>query len=469
MAYVAQSSQRHAPDNSYKQLFYLSVFSVVIILIGGVVASLDLSRNTPAQASQADGVSVVGSPSLAASTVDAIFKRVGSPMTGTGNVVEQASRNMQIDDAFALAVWWTETNDGEAGTGRPNGDRNPAGVRDGIGYPRDFGGYTIFPSYATAIEYWFGMIRHNYVNRGMNTVYAISYPYVGTSSSPLWAAKVIRLMFEYRGEAPPPVAIPTIMPITTVTPGAIESPVVPHGNEQHKRPTELDGRAFSGHHLAQPPAIQTSSSPSRVDAINHMGWIELGLMLFALLAVCAGAIWGMRIIRAKRSKELAATIPFSMQEPAPSWNFLSPRQGSTTLPFSLPLRTTSAYLATAQHASTSLYTTTLRTTSSLLPSYDQAGSYASEPLSYNEMFGSPDEINPVPTTEGLEVDMARVLHLSLPTVGRETDPRIRRVKLVPSPAINRGDTKSSVTREPVAVGARPAGLLTRYREMQQMS
>jgi hypothetical protein len=433
MAYVAQSSHRHALDHSYKKLFYLSVFSVVIILIGGVVASLNLSRSyTPAQASQADGVSVIGSPSLAASTVNAIFKRVSSPMTGTGNVIEQASRNMQIDDAFALAVWWTETNDGEAGTGRPNGDRNPAGVRDGAGYPADYGGYTIFPSYAAAIDYWFDMIRHQYVDRGLNTVYAISHPYVGTAGSPLWAAKVIRLMFEYRGEAPPPAAIPTIMPITTVTPRPIGTPI-PRGNEEHTRPTEINARPISGHHPVQTLAIQTSPAQGRADAVNGMGWIEPGLFVFAFLAACAGAIWGMRTLRAKRSKQLAQDMALA--------------RDATTFPFSLPLRTTS----------------------SLLPSNDEAGGYASQPLYSNEMFGSPDSTNLAPTTEGLEVDLARIIPLGLPTVSRETDPRLRRVKLVPSPTTYREDLTPPVSREPVTVGARPTGLLTRYKEMQRMS
>jgi hypothetical protein len=463
MAYVAQSSQRHALDHSYKKLFYLSVFSVVIILTGGVVASLNLSRDfTPAQASQADGVSVMGSPSLPASTVNAIFKSVSSPMAGTGNVVEQASRNMQIDDAFALAVWWTETNDGEAGTGRPNGDHNPAGVRDGAGYPADYGGYTIFPSYTAAIDYWFGMIRQRYVDRGLNTVYAISYPYVGTSSSPLWAAKVIRLMFEYRGEAPPTEAIPTIMPITTVTPGSTGFPI-PQATEQHTRPHEINGTPFSEHHQVQSPAIQVSTAQGRADAVNGMGWIELGLLLFTLLAACACVIWGIQTIRVKRSKQLASTSLFSVPDMAHAWN-------TTTSLFSMPLGTRSAYLVSeevsALPSTTSLYTTGLHTTSSLLPSYEQSGSYTSQPLYFDRVFGSRDSTNLVPTTEGLEVDLARIMRLSLPARDGEPDSRIRRVKLVPQGTINRDDLNPPVQRELVAVGARRTGLLTRYKEMQ---
>src|SRR5258708_19326536 len=41
------------------------------------------------------------------------------------------SRQYQIDDAFALSVWWTETNDGAAGVGLA--DRNPGSVRGSVG------------------------------------------------------------------------------------------------------------------------------------------------------------------------------------------------------------------------------------------------------------------------------------------------------------------------------------------------
>ncbi len=147
-------------------------------------------------------LSVVGKPSLPAATVDAILKSLGSPMRGTGQVVARASQRTNIDDAFALAVWWTETNDGAAGVGLA--DRNPGSVRGSVGYPSAYDGYTIYPSYSAAIVYWFNMLKNMYVNRGLSTVYLISHPYVGTSSSPLWAGKVVALMMKYRGEAPPP-------------------------------------------------------------------------------------------------------------------------------------------------------------------------------------------------------------------------------------------------------------------------
>ena len=164
----------------------------------------------------AGDVGVSGPPTISAATVNAIFARFGSPMVGTGKLVEQASRQANIDDAFALAVWWTETNHGAAGVGLAY--RNPGSVRGSVGYPSGSNGYTIYPSYSAAVAYWFNMLRNFYVNRGMSTVYTIAHTYVGTASYPLWAGKVIALMYKYRGIAPPP---PASLPKPTVNPSVV--------------------------------------------------------------------------------------------------------------------------------------------------------------------------------------------------------------------------------------------------------
>ena len=64
-------------------------------------------------------------------------------MAGTGQVIEEASRNTNIDDAFALGVWWTQTNDGAAGVGLSY--RNPGGVRSSAGYAVGGGGIRSIP------------------------------------------------------------------------------------------------------------------------------------------------------------------------------------------------------------------------------------------------------------------------------------------------------------------------------------
>src|SRR5215471_20126944 len=100
----------------YLNKFILISFSFVFIamasglLFQNLQAQLFTSVRAASHGIQAGDLSVVGQPSLPAATVDTIFKSMGSPMTGTGQVVVQASRQSNIDDAFALAVWWTETS-----------------------------------------------------------------------------------------------------------------------------------------------------------------------------------------------------------------------------------------------------------------------------------------------------------------------------------------------------------------------
>ncbi len=199
-----------------KRSFIFLVLSTLIVLIGGTLTLLVQQREN----SRADAGYVVGAPTLSAATVDQIFARVGSPMTGTGAAVEQAAQNANIDDAFALAVWWTETNDGAAGVGLA--DRNPGSVRGTAGYPAAFDGYTIYPSYTAAINDWFTLLRARYVNRGLTSAYSICYSYVGTSSAASWAGKVVNLMLRYHGEAPAPV---TSAPVPAA-PIAVATPIV---------------------------------------------------------------------------------------------------------------------------------------------------------------------------------------------------------------------------------------------------
>jgi len=432
MGYSALAPQRHTS----KSIFYLLALSLVILLIGGGIALL-LQHREP---SQADGVSLVGPPSLAASTVNAIFTRLGSPLAGNGDLIVRASRNMQIDDAFALAVWWTETNDGEAGTGSAYGDRNPAGVRGSPGYPSDFSGYTIYPSYAAAIVYWFGMIRHNYVNRGLNTVYAISYPYVGTSSSPLWAAKVTRLMLQYRGEAPPPTAIPTINPRPIVSPGTTGV------SKTHVRPVEVDARAFSEHTQLQPHDIQVSTVPPQA---AYDGWIELSVIFLAFLAAFVLVIWALRTMWLRRVvpepmplRTTSALLPLAMS--GFSQELPLPYVGE---PFGV--RTTEALrvdIAAANPPAGSQDTDPRLRRVTLLPSQPAQVSSTRAAITLG------------PHTTGL---LSRYKEAS-PEGSRDTDPQLRRVTLLPSQL-----PQTSSTREPVPVATRPAGLLTRYKEMQQ--
>jgi len=206
------SKQKICSRQSLRRSTLFLLLSTSIILLSTLITLLWQQQNR--QQTQADSPYVVGSPTLPAETVNSIL--AGTPMAGTGQVIEQASRNTNIDDAFALGVWWTETNDGAAGVGLSY--RNPGGVRSSAGYAVGGGGYTIYPSYAAAINDWFNIVESRYINRGLTSVYTICYPYVGTSGAASWANKVFNLMARYHAMAPAPVPTPSPTPSPTPKP-----------------------------------------------------------------------------------------------------------------------------------------------------------------------------------------------------------------------------------------------------------
>ncbi|MEO6890687.1 MAG: hypothetical protein ABI456_14875 [Ktedonobacteraceae bacterium] len=261
---------KYVPQRSLRMVVQFSLLSLLIVLAGGLALLWEMQQG--GQSSRASGASVVGAPTLPAATVDKIFARMGSPMAGTGKIVALASSRTNIDDAFALAVWWTETNDGQAGVGIS--DRNPGGVRSSAGYPTDHGAYTIYPSYSAAINDWFNIVRSRYINRGLTSVYTIAHPYVGTSTSGLWAGKVVNLMNQYHGEAP---ARP-LKPKATATHVTLASKF---GSESHQA-------THSQHtQTQQNTASSTAVSPARrVATVQPQSAPPLSRSLELLLAGC---------------------------------------------------------------------------------------------------------------------------------------------------------------------------------------
>jgi hypothetical protein len=316
-----------ATDNFRRQVvlpicYRLVACSAIIMLIGSGAALLMQNWQSGQRAAQASDVSVVGPPTLSATTVNAIFARVGSPMNGSGQLVETMSRQTGIDDAFALGVWWAESNDGMAGVGLSN--RNPGSVRGSVGYPSDGDGYTIYPSYAAAISYWFNLLRSRYVDQGLSTVYAIARPYVGTTSYPLWAAKVINLMYEYRGMAPPP---PAFVPTATPKPKPTVNPAVVAANAARQRKAVLiqQWQAHTGNFAylfnegisqeapRQPVQPGADLPASVVDVIVIVG-------LLAALIIALYALLGLRGASQPSPSEHSETLPVaehpqSMRQP----------------------------------------------------------------------------------------------------------------------------------------------------------
>ncbi|PZW22880.1 mannosyl-glycoprotein endo-beta-N-acetylglucosaminidase [Thermosporothrix hazakensis] len=214
------SRKQHKMRIRWHSLLFLWGGTAVILLGGAFTLFWQMQHGAPMKAS---GSSVIGPPTLSAETVETIFRRNGSPMVGTGQAVVEAASQYNIDDAFALAVWWAETNQGAAGVGLA--DLNPGSVRGNPGYPTAYDGYTLYPSYTEAVWDWFKLIRNGYVDRGTATVYDISSTYVGTADAPEWAAKVMEQMSQYRAEAPAPIPSPTPSSEPTQEPTPTATPI----------------------------------------------------------------------------------------------------------------------------------------------------------------------------------------------------------------------------------------------------
>ena len=264
---------------------------ILIILLGAATTFFWKTHSElPARAAGGD---VVGPPTLPAATVDSILANMGSPMVGTGAVIEQASRQTNIDDAFALAVWWTETNDGAAGVGIA--DRNPGSMRGSYGYPAAFDGYTIYASYSAGIIDWFNVVRSRYVDRGLTSAYTICYPYVGTSSSYQWAIKVVNLMIRYHGEAPPP---PTPTPTPIPTPDAVR---IQHTQVHAVKPKPavmgLTREVHIRGNVVAPVIARPRTSVNVPAPIVSTPPASPFIILSGLLAALLIALWGMRLGR----------------------------------------------------------------------------------------------------------------------------------------------------------------------------
>lgn len=325
-----------------KHLLHILTLSLIILLAGGGVALL-YQWHQGTMSSYASSDSVVGKPSLPAATVDAIFRQMGSPMVGTGQAVEAASRARNIDDAFALAVWWTETNDGAAGVGLA--DRNPGSVRGSAGYPSAYDGYTIYPSWTAAVDYWFMMLKTVYIDRGLTTVSAISHPYVGTSTSDLWAGKVINLMQRYRAEAPPP----TPTPAPTIAPD-IKRQATHLSQEQLQ---QAQGKSTYYPPVVQ--AVQKTSAANSAHGLSESGRNILVLIdLLLALALGLGA-WSVNRRYSERAQPApvapAMSNPWeqmraSGQPPASFFNGFSSGPLRTTDSLTPDMRTTEVLAAT---------------------------------------------------------------------------------------------------------------------------
>jgi hypothetical protein len=138
----------------------------------------------PVAVSSATGdMSVLGGPSLSADFVDQVLSAHESPAAGTGEVLYSLSQQYGIDDAFALAFFWHESNFGRSGeAARTHSLGNLRCFEGAVCIDQDRGGYASFPDWSAGYTAWYALIAGStYIGAGRTTVQSIIPVYAPTA------------------------------------------------------------------------------------------------------------------------------------------------------------------------------------------------------------------------------------------------------------------------------------------------
>ena len=141
------------------------------LLIGGMAWFIHLSTTasacgaaTPQLASGSASAQIVHAPTISVTTIAWELTNRQSPLTTADAArISQDSQQYQIDDAFALADWASETQDGREavpGTDNIGNITAPQGVA-AAGHI-----FAVYPTWQAGIDAWFALIERLYVQGG---------------------------------------------------------------------------------------------------------------------------------------------------------------------------------------------------------------------------------------------------------------------------------------------------------------
>jgi hypothetical protein len=126
--------------------------------------------------------SILGGPSLSPHFIDTVLSRYGSPAAGNGWALYSLSEQYGVDDAFALAFFWHESNFGENGMARLTHSLGNLRCIDGAACVNMLGDtcqvgqscYAAFPDWPSGFAAWYALIAGPlYVGDGRTTVASI--------------------------------------------------------------------------------------------------------------------------------------------------------------------------------------------------------------------------------------------------------------------------------------------------------
>jgi hypothetical protein len=138
--------------------------------------------HVPLSVQQQQQGSVLGGPSLSPGFIDQVLSRYGSPAAGNGWALYSLSERYGIDDAFALAFFWHESNFGQAGMARLTHSLGNLRCIDGAACVNTDGAscqvgqscYASFPDWPSGFAAWYALIAGPlYVGDGRTTIASI--------------------------------------------------------------------------------------------------------------------------------------------------------------------------------------------------------------------------------------------------------------------------------------------------------
>jgi hypothetical protein len=150
-----------------------------------VLALVPTPPPAAAPASSAGGTSVLGGPSLSVEYMDRVLSAHGSPAVGTAWALYSLSQRYGVDDAFALAFFWHESNFGMNGeAAKTHSLGNLRCIADAACVDLDRGGYASFPDWPSGYAAWYRLIVGPvYVGAGRTTVESIIPVYAPAADS----------------------------------------------------------------------------------------------------------------------------------------------------------------------------------------------------------------------------------------------------------------------------------------------
>ena len=154
--------------------------SIVIagMLVGAGIFSI-IQQTQQAQACGSTQGAIVSPPTISAQTILWEFQQRGSPAElQTAEVathIVDDSKQYQIDDAFAVADWTQESQDGAQAV---PGTRNIGNITAPTGVAAVGHIFAIYPTWEAGIDAWFALVKRLYVDEGRTDLYTFSLYYV---------------------------------------------------------------------------------------------------------------------------------------------------------------------------------------------------------------------------------------------------------------------------------------------------